>query len=117
MVMMKMLDLHLTKTIEEHTVGEINKFAETADRFKRFKAKREERLDDINKALDAHEPKEDEVFRKYEGAVEEFADQLKQFETDTLAMRNAIDDDKGGETDSTVTKFPETGTQVKVGTG
>jgi len=95
-------------------VSDINKFSETADRFKRFKAKREARLDDLNAKMDAHEPKEDEVFRKYEGAVEEFADQVKQFELDTETMRNAIDGKEGG-TEGTVTKFPDTG--QKTGTG
>lgn len=102
----------------------VNKFSETADRFKRFKAAREERLDALNERMDAHESNEDQVFRSYEGAVEEFEEQMKAFEEDAKNMRNAIDHkdeekvvdklvDAGGQTDSTVTKFPATGEQVK----
>jgi hypothetical protein len=124
LLMSELLNFHLSRSIERHSVvtdNPVNKFSETADRFKKFRAKREERLDDLNKKMDSHEPKEDEVFRKYEGAVEEWAAQMKQFEADAALMRNSIedktDDKEGGETGSTVAKFPETGPQAKVGTG
>jgi hypothetical protein len=101
LLMSKLLNLHLGRSIERHT--DVSKYAEMADRMKRIKASHVARLEALAERMDSHESNSDQIFRTYEGELEAQERGMQEMERDMRDLKNS---QEGGETGDTVTKFP-----------
>jgi exonuclease VII small subunit len=108
MLLTELLNFHLSRSIER--LLPMSEYSDTAARFKAMREARKDRLKALSERMDKHETHSDEVFRKYEGAVEAMEDGMKEMEEEAREMSNDFEtDDKGGKTvDKTVVDFQKT---------
>jgi DNA repair exonuclease SbcCD ATPase subunit len=104
MVMMKMMDLHLTRTIErEHSMS---KYSDISAKLKGVRTRFDAQLEDLDKEIDSVATDSDEVVRHHASKVAEIKAGVEE-------MREGIKEMSGNGGDEKIATFPE----KKLGTG
>lgn len=97
MTMMKMLDLHLTKTIEREKP--MSRYSDISAKLKGTRARFDAQLDDLDKDIDKVASESDEVVMHHAAQVAELRDGVEE-------MREGIKEMRGNGGDEKIATFP-----------
>jgi hypothetical protein len=104
MAMMKMMDLHLTRTIERNT--DVSKYSDISAKLRAQRARFDAQLEDLDREIDSVATDSDEVVRVHR-------QQVDQIKAGVEEMREGIQEMRGNGGDEKIATFPS----KTVGTG